>query len=241
MILINLLPHREAARKRRKEVFYATLGAAALLGGLICGGVYVWYQAQISSQQSKNGFLTGKIKELEIQIKDIATLQAEIAALRARQLAVEDLQADRNMPVYLLDELVKQLPDGVYVNSMKQEGSNVSITGVAQSSERVSELLRNLGNNSVWLTKPELVEIVAATISLSPKDQRRVANFSMKMQLRKPADVQKAAVAAASAASATNVTSAVPGAAAGSVPAKPAAPAAPATPATPAVSTAKKA
>ena len=238
MILINLLPHREAARKRRKEVFYATLGAAALLGGLICGGVYVWYQAQISSQQSKNGFLTGKIKELEIQIKDIATLQAEIAALRARQLAVEDLQADRNMPVYLLDELVKQLPDGVYVNSMKQEGSNVSITGVAQSSERVSELLRNLGNNSVWLTKPELVEIVAATISLSPKDQRRVANFSMKMQLRKPADVQKAAVAAASAASATNVTSAVPGAAAGSVPAKPAAPA---TPATPAVSTAKKA
>lgn len=241
MILINLLPHREAARKRRKEVFYATLGAAALLGGLICGGVYVWYQAQISSQQSKNGFLTGKIKELEIQIKDIATLQAEIAALRARQLAVEDLQADRNMPVYLLDELVKQLPDGVYVNSMKQEGSNVSITGVAQSSERVSELLRNLGNNSVWLTKPELVEIVAATISLSPKDQRRVANFSMKMQLRKPADVQKAAVAAASAASATNVTSAVPGAAPGSVPAKPAAPAAPATPATPAVSTAKKA
>ena len=241
MILINLLPHREAARKRRKEVFYATLGAAALLGGLICGGVYVWYQAQISSQQSKNGFLTGKIKELEIQIKDIATLQAEIAALRARQLAVEDLQADRNMPVYLLDELVKQLPDGVYVNSMKQEGSNVSITGVAQSSERVSELLRNLGNNSVWLTKPELVEIVAATISLSPKDQRRVANFSMKMQLRKPADVQKAAVAAASAASATNVTSAVPGAAAGSVPAKPAASAAPATPATPAVSTAKKA
>ena len=238
MILINLLPHREAARKRRKEVFYATLGAAALLGGLICGGVYVWYQAQISSQQSKNGFLTGKIKELEIQIKDIATLQAEIAALRARQLAVEDLQADRNMPVYLLDELVKQLPDGVYVNSMKQEGSNVSITGVAQSSERVSELLRNLGNNSVWLTKPELVEIVAATISLSPKDQRRVANFSMKMQLRKPADVQKAAVAAASAASATNVTSAGPGAAPGSVPAKPAAPA---TPATPAVSTAKKA
>ena len=231
MILINLLPHREAARKRRKEVFYATLAAAALLGGLICGGVYVWYQAQISSQQSKNSFLTGKIKELEIQIKDIATLQAEIAALRARQLAVEDLQADRNMPVYLLDELVKQLPDGVYVNSMKQEGSNVAITGVAQSSERVSELLRNLGNNSVWLTKPELVEIVAATISLSPKDQRRVANFSMKMQLRKPADVQKAAVAAASAASATN---AVPG----NMPAKPAGSA---TPAAPAASAAKKA
>lgn len=200
MILINLLPHREAARKRRKEVFFATLAAAALLGGLICGAVYVWYQAQISGQQSKNTFLTGEIKKLEIQIKDIATLQAEIAALRARQQAVEDLQADRNMPVYLLDELVKQLPDGVYVNSMKQDGSNISITGVAQSSERVSELLRNLSNSSVWLTKPELIEIIAASINLGPRDQRRVANFTMKMQLRKPADVQKAAAAAASAA-----------------------------------------
>ena len=220
MILINLLPHREAARKRRKEVFFATLAAAALLGGLICGAVYVWYQAQISSQQSKNTFLTGEIKKLEIQIKDIATLQAEIAALRARQQAVEDLQADRNMPVYLLDELVKQLPDGVYVNSMKQDGSNISISGVAQSSERVSELLRNLSNNSVWLTKPELIEIIAASINLGPRDQRRVANFTMKMQLRKPADVQKAAATAASAAASS---------------------AAPAAPASPAASAAKKA
>ena len=220
MILINLLPHREAARKRRKEVFFATLAAAALLGGLICGAVYVWYQAQISSQQSKNTFLTGEIKKLEIQIKDIATLQAEIAALRARQQAVEDLQADRNMPVYLLDELVKQLPDGVYVNSMKQDGSNISISGVAQSSERVSELLRNLSNNSVWLTKPELIEIIAASINLGPRDQRRVANFTMKMQLRKPADVQKAAATAASATASS---------------------AAPAAPASPAASAAKKA
>ncbi len=196
MILINLLPHREAARKRRKETFFATLAAAALLGGLICGAVYVGYQAQISSQQSKNNFLNSEIKRLEVQIKDIATLQAEIAALRARQQAVEDLQVDRNMPVYLLDELVKQLPDGVYVNSLKQDATSVSITGVAQSSERVSELLRNLSNNSVWLTKPELIEIVAANVNLSPKDQRRVANFSMKIQLRKPADVEKAAVAA---------------------------------------------
>ncbi len=210
MILINLLPHREAARKRRKEIFFATLGVAALLGGLICGGIYVWYQAQISNQQNKNSFLTSKIKELEVQIKDIATLQAEIAALRARQLAVEDLQADRNMPVYLLDELVKQLPDGVYVNSMKQDGSNIAVTGVAQSSERVSELLRNLSNNSVWLTKPELIEIVASTVSLTPRDQRRVANFSMKMQLRKPADVQKAATAASAPASASGVAPATP-------------------------------
>jgi type IV pilus assembly protein PilN len=200
VILINLLPHREAARKRRKEAFFATLGAAALLGGLICGGVYVWYKAQISSQQSKNTFLQSEIKKLELQIKDVATLQAEIAALRARQQAVEDLQSDRNMPVHLLNELVKQLPDGVYVSVLKQEGSNLSMQGVAQSNERVSELLRNLANNSVWLTRPELVEIVASSISLTPKDQRRVSNFSIKAQLRKPTDVQKAATDAASAA-----------------------------------------
>jgi type IV pilus assembly protein PilN len=191
VILINLLPHREAARKRRKDSFYVSLGLAALLGGLICGAVYVWYQAQISSQQSKNTYLQGQIKTLENQIKDVATLQNEIAALRARQQAVEDLQSDRNMPVHLLNEIVKQLPDGVYVNSMKQDGVNIALLGVAQSNERVSELLRNLANNSVWLTKPELVEIVATTVQLSPRDQRRVANFSIRAKLRKPTDLIK--------------------------------------------------
>ncbi len=191
MILINLLPHREAARKRRKEAFFISLGLAALIGGLICGAIYVWYQAQISSQQSKNVFLQGQIKTLENQIKDVATLQAEIAALRARQQAVEDLQSDRNMPVHLLNEIVKQLPDGVYVNSMKQEGGNVALVGVAQSNERVSELLRNLSNNSVWLNKPELVEIVATSVQLTPRDQRRVANFSIRTKLRKPTELVK--------------------------------------------------
>ena len=202
MILINLLPHREAARKRRKEAFFVTLGLAALLGGLICGGIYVWYQAQISGQQSKNTFLQSEIKKLELQIKDVASLQTEIAALRARQQAVENLQSDRNMPVHLLNELVKQLPDGVYVNSMKQEGSNVALLGVAQSNERVSELLRNLANSSEWFTRPELIEIVAASVSLTPKDIRRVANFSIKVQLRKPTDLLKAAADAASASAA---------------------------------------
>jgi type IV pilus assembly protein PilN len=198
VILINLLPHREAARKRRKEAFFISLGAAALLGGLICGAVYVWYQAQISSQQNKNTFLQGEIKKLETQIKDVATLQAEIASLRARQQAVEDLQSGRNMPVHLLNELVKQLPDGVYVNSMKQDGTNIALSGVAQSNERVSELLRNLSNNSAWLMRPELIEIVASSVTLSPRDQRRVSNFSIKAQIRKPADVEKAAVGASS-------------------------------------------
>ena len=192
MILINLLPHREAARKRRREVFYSALGVAALLGGLICGVVYSWYLAQIESQQGKNTFLKSEITRLEGQIKDIATLQAEIASLRARQNAVEDLQGNRNLPVYLLNELARQLPDGVYINSMKQDNQTVLITGVAQSNERVSELLRNFSNNSPWLTKPELVEITAGTVTLSPRDQRRVSNFSMRVGLKRASDPKPA-------------------------------------------------
>ncbi len=197
MILINLLPHREASRKRRKESFYATLGAAALLGGLIAGATYVWYQAQISSQQGKNTYLQAEIKKLEVEIKEISTLQSEITALRARQQAVEDLQGDRNLPVHLMNELVRQLPDGVYLTSMKQDNQVVTLQGMAQSNERVSELLRNLGNNSPWLVKPELVEITAATVSLTARDQRRVASFTMRIGVKRPTDAQKAAGSAA--------------------------------------------
>lgn len=197
MILVNLLPHREAARKRRREAFFVALGISALVGGLLCGAVYSWYQTQISGQQGKNAFLKTEITRLENQIKEIAGLQQEIAALRARQMAVEDLQGNRNLPVYLLDELVRQLPDGVYITSMKQDNQVVLLTGVAQSNERVSELLRNLGNNSPWLTRPELIEITGRTITLGARDQRRVANFSMRVGLKRATDVQKAAASAA--------------------------------------------
>jgi len=209
VILINLLPHREAARKRRREAFYATLGASAIAGGVIAGAIFLWYAAQISNQQSKNLVLQTEIKRLEGQIKDIATLQAEIAGLRARQQAVEDLQADRNMPVHLLNELVKQLPDGVYVSSLKQDNQTVTIQGTAQSNERVSELLRNLGSNSPWLTKPELIEITAGSVTLSPRDQRRVANFNMRVRLLRASEAQKAA-AAASGASAPSAGASAP-------------------------------
>jgi type IV pilus assembly protein PilN len=199
VILINLLPHREAARKRRKELFFASLILAMVAGIVISGLIYVGYQAQISAQNSKNTFLQSEIKKLENEIKEVSTLQAEIAALRARQQAVESLQADRNMPVYLLTELVKQLPDGVYVSSMKQENVTLSLLGTAQSQERVSELLRNLANNSQWFTKPDLIEIVAGNVSLSQRDQRRVANFSIRVQILKPTDVQKPAAGASGA------------------------------------------
>jgi type IV pilus assembly protein PilN len=202
VILINLLPHREAARKRRREAFFVTLILSAVVGVLIAGGIYVWYEAQISEQQGKNLVLQGEIKRLEGQIKDIATLQAEIAALRARQQAVEDLQADRNMPVHLLNELVKLTPDGVYFTSLKQDNQTVSVQGIAQSNERVSELLRNLGNGSPWLTRPELVEITAGSTAITARDTRRVSNFTMRVKLLRASEIQKAAAAAASGASA---------------------------------------
>jgi type IV pilus assembly protein PilN len=192
MILINLLPHREVARKRRRENFYASLGAAAMLGLLMAGAAYAWFGTQIADQQLKNGYLQTEISRLEAEIKEISTLQAEIAGLKARQQAVEDLQGDRNLPVHLLNELVQQLPDGVYLSSMKQEDRVVTLQGTAQSNERVSEMLRNLGG-SPWLVRPELVEITAGTVALSPRDQRRVANFTMRIGLKRPTDVEKPA------------------------------------------------
>lgn len=197
MILINLLPHREAARKKRQDIFNLSLGASAMAGGVIAGIVFLWIQTQISAQESLNAVLTQEIQKLDNQIKDIAALESEIAALRARQQAVEDLQADRNMPVHLLGELARQLPEGIFINSMRQSGQLVTLQGSAQSNERVSELLRNLSNNSQWFTKPELVEIVAASVTLAAKDQRRVANFTIRVRLLRASEVRPAAGAAA--------------------------------------------
>lgn len=196
MILINLLPHREAARKKRKDVFNLSLGASALAGGVIAGVIYLWLQGQISAQQDQNMLLQSEIRVLEGQIKEITGLEEEIAGLRARQQAVEDLQSDRNLPVHLLSELVKQLPDGVYVTSMRQENQLVSLQGVAQSNERVSELLRNLANNTPWFTKPELVEIVAGNVTLGAREQRRVSNFTIRVRLVRASEAQKALPAA---------------------------------------------
>lgn len=195
MILINLLPHREAARKLRREHFYVSLAAAAVVGLVIAGLTYLWYDAQISAQQARNNFLVSENRRLDNQIKDIASLQDEIAALRARQQAVEGLQADRNLPVHLLNELVRILPEGMYLTAIRQQGLVVTINGVAQSNDRVSEFLKNLGNDSPWLTRPELVEIVATNVALTPRDQRRVSNFTLRVNLRRAPDAATAASA----------------------------------------------
>ncbi|MFM2111655.1 MAG: hypothetical protein RLZZ271_315 [Pseudomonadota bacterium] len=183
MILINLLPHREAARKLKRDQFYVMLGASALIGGVISGIVYMTYQARAKDQTLRNSILKQELGSFDRQIKDIANLQGEIAALKARQESVENLQRDRNMPVYLLSELQKQLPDGVYINSLKQDRQFVLIQGSAASQERVSEMLRNINTGSQWLSKPELVEIVAANVALSAREQRRVANFTLRLTL----------------------------------------------------------
>jgi type IV pilus assembly protein PilN len=185
MILINLLPHREAAKLKRKESFFVSLAAAAMLGALIAGLIFVWYQVQITEQQARNTQLRTENQRLDVQIKEVATLQKEISGLRSRQEAVEDLQTERNLPVHLMNEIVKQVPDGVFVKNLKQEGPLVALTGVAQSNERVAEFLRNLSGDNPFITKPELVEIVAGTTALSPKDQRRVSNFVIRVQLKK--------------------------------------------------------
>ena len=198
MILINLLPHREAAKLKRKESFFVSLSASALFGGLLAVLIFVWYQVQITDQKARNTVLRTENARLDVQIKEVATLQKEISGLRSRQVAVEDLQTERNLPVHLLNEIVKQVPDGIFVKSLKQDGSLVAINGVAQSNERVAEFLRNLSSENPYVTKPELIEIVAGTTALTPKDQRRVSNFVVHVQLKKTAKEKKTASPSAS-------------------------------------------
>ena len=143
MILINLLPHREEKRRLRKRNFFVFLALSASIGSIIVGIWMSVLQQMKSAQESRNDFLKAEITRLETQIKDSATLRAEIDALKARQKAVEDLQTDRNIPVHLLNEIVKQTPEGIYLTSIKQTGQVVAVNGVAQTNERVSEFLRD--------------------------------------------------------------------------------------------------
>jgi type IV pilus assembly protein PilN len=159
-------------------------------------------QQMTDAQASRNEFLKAEIGRLDAQIRDIATLRAEIDALKARQKAVEDLQTDRNVPVHLLDELVRQTPEGVYLLSIRQNGQVVAVNGVAQTNERVSELLRNTSYNSTWLERPELVEIKAISVTAANREQRRLYEFSMRVTIKRP---QAAAPAAAGSAPAGRV------------------------------------
>ena len=187
MILINLLPHREAAKIRRKRDFNVAMFAAVLAGAAIALLGYLWLQAELATQANRNQFLSSKNAELDERIKEVASLEEEIQALIERQKAVEDLQADRNMPVLMINELVTYTPDGLYLKSLKQEGMVVTIAGIAQSNERVSELLRRLNTESKTLVKPQLIEIVASKLNLTKTEQRPVFNFTIRANLQRPA------------------------------------------------------
>jgi type IV pilus assembly protein PilN len=202
VILINLLPHREEKRIQRKRAYFIGLGACVAVGAAIVGIWFSVLQQMTDAQASRNEFLKAEIGRLDAQIRDIATLRAEIDALKARQKAVEDLQTDRNVPVHLLDELVRQTPEGVYLLSIRQNGQVVAVNGVAQTNERVSELLRNTSYNSTWLERPELVEIKAISVTAANREQRRLYEFSMRVTIKRP---QAAAPAAAGSAPAGRV------------------------------------
>jgi len=182
-IRVNLLPHREARRKRQKNTFYVLTALSAVAGGALVLLVWSVLEGYIGNQHDRNEIITRENAKLDIQIKEIASLRQEIEALRARQKAVEDLQSDRNQPVYLLDELTRQTPEGIYLKAIKQEDRKVNVTGWAASNERVSEFLRNLQNNGRYVERPELIEIKIA--GSGPQTiQRRLFEFSLNFSMK---------------------------------------------------------
>lgn len=177
MIRINLLPHRAEAKKARREQFYTYAGLVSLLGLLIVFLVYTMIGGAISSQEDTNDFLKREIAVLDKQLDQIKRLKEQTQALLARKQVIENLQRDRGETVYLLSELVKQVPEGIYLKSVKQDGLRVDIVGNAQSNARISALMRNL-DASPWLENPQLVESKAIVLN-----GRRVNEFSMNFTL----------------------------------------------------------
>jgi type IV pilus assembly protein PilN len=186
VIRINLLPHREEKRKARREQFYALGALMLVLGGVIWFLGFSVINGYISSQDSKNAFLKTEISALDAQIDEIKKLKEQTDALLARKQVIESLQANRAETVYLFNELARQVPAGIYLRSVKQTGGKITLSGYAQSSARVSTLMRNL-DESPLLENPQLVEIKAATV-----DRRRLSEFSMYVSFtRQTADNEK--------------------------------------------------
>ncbi len=182
MIRINLLPHREEKRKRRQQQFAGLAGLVALLGVIIAGAVWFFLDQQVQQQQLNVAFMKGEISKLDKQIEEIRKIREETASLLAKKQVVEGLQSNRSEPVQLLDQLLRQLPEGVYLKAVKQLGAKVAVTGYAQSNARVSTLMRNLGA-SPYLENPELVEIKAVPAPANPT--QRVNEFLMNISIKR--------------------------------------------------------
>ena len=182
MIRVNLLPHREEKRKRRQQQFGVLAVIAAAFGLVIAGGVWVWLDQQVTQQQANVAYMKAEIDKLDKQIEEIRKIREETASLLAKKQVVEGLQSNRSEPVQLLDQLLRQLPEGVYLKAIKQTGPKVNILGYAQSNARVSTLMRNLGA-SPYLENPELVEIKA--VPSPDKSGNRVNEFNMNISIKR--------------------------------------------------------
>jgi type IV pilus assembly protein PilN len=188
---INLLPHREERRKRARQHFFVLAGGTAIIGVLVVVAMHGFYAARIETQVDRNRFLKSEIVKLDKDIAEIKKLRDEIQALLARKQIIETLQADRAQTVHLLDELVRQMPEGVYLKSVSQKGLRVNLQGYAQSNARVSTLMRNI-EASPWLEAPQLIEVKAANV-----DKKRVSEFNLNLQLKRVATEDKGAKAPA--------------------------------------------
>ena len=178
---VNLLPHRAERRQRARKHFLTLSGMTVGLGVLIAFLIYQFYASQIEVQNDRNTFLANEIKKLDKDIADINELKNQIQALLARKQIIETLQAERAQTVHLLEQMVRQMPEGVYLRSMRQSGHRVHIVGYAQSNARVSTLMRNI-EASPWLEQPVLVEVKASNV-----DKKRVSEFNMYLNLKQRA------------------------------------------------------
>lgn len=185
MIRINLLPHRELRRKRQQQQFFVMLGVVVAIGAGIWFAVHEYLDDQFENQKDRNKYLQAEIDKLDKQIAEIQKLKDQTAALLARKRVVETLQATRSEVVYLLDQLVRQLPDGVYLKAIKQTGTKVLINGYTESQARVSTLMRNL-ESSPHLEQPSLIEIKAAQVG-----GQRLNEFTMNINIRRAAATQE--------------------------------------------------
>src|SRR5271169_1974577 len=179
MVRINLLPHREQKRQARQRQFVSLAIGLAILAVAVVGLVHIIIAARIEDQNSRNTLLKTEIAKLDEQIKEIDRLRDQTQALLARKQVVETLQSNRTEAVHLLDQLVRQLPDGVYLKSVRQIGEKVILDGYAQSNARVSTLMRNI-EGSPWLTTPELIEIRSVAL-----DKQKVNEFTLAMQIKR--------------------------------------------------------
>lgn len=186
MIRINLLPHREEKRALRQKQFLVMAGLSAAFGLALAGLIWVALDQQLENQKGRNAYLNDEIAKLEKQIDEIRKIREETQALLSKKQVVEGLQSNRSEPVYLLDQMLRQLPEGLYLKSIKQTGVKVNVTGYAQSNARVSAFMRNI-QASPYLENPELVEIKAVEIN-----KQRANEFSLNFSIKRAKAEEKA-------------------------------------------------